>query len=95
LRFIQLEYDPRSAGTISLEIYADGSLLQTISLTLTAGAAALPQTLPFTLGTESLLTSVRRRLRGRARRVAVRILSTALDTDISLTRILLGCEQGE
>lgn len=95
LRFIQLEYDPRSAGTISLEIYADGSLLQTISLTLTAGAAALPQTLPFTLGTESLLTSVRRRVRGRTRRVAVRILSTGLNQDTSLTRILVGLEQGE
>ena len=95
LRFIQLEYDPRSAATISLEIYADGSLLQTISLTLTAGAAALPVTLPFTLGTESLLTSVRRRVRGRARRVAIRILSTVVNVDVSFTRILLGLEQGE
>ena len=95
LRFIQLEYDPRSAATISLEVYGDGSLLQTISLTLTAGAAALPQVLPFTLGTESLLTSVRRRLRGRARRLAIRLLSTTLNADCSFTRILLGLEPGE
>ena len=95
LRFIQFEYDPRSAATVTVEIYADGSLLQTISLTLTAGAAALPQILPFTLGTASLLSSIRRRLRGRARRVAVRITSSVVNVDISFVRLLIGMEAGE
>jgi len=95
LRFIQLEYDPRSTGTISMEVYVDGSLLQTISLTLTAGAAALPQILPFVLGTGSLLSSIRRRLRGRARRVAVRITSSAVNVDVSFVRLLIGLEVGE
>ena len=95
LRFIQVEYDPRSAGTLTVEIYADGSLLQTISLTLTAGAAALPQVLPFVLGTGSLLSSIRRRIRGRARRVAVRVTSATLNVDVSLTRLLIGLEIGE
>ena len=95
LRFIQFEYIPISAATVTVEIYADGSLLQTISLDLTGGPAALPQILPFTLGTESLLSSIRRRLRGRARRVAVRITSSTVDTDVSFTRLLLGLEVGE
>lgn len=95
LRFVQLEYDPRSTATITLEVYADGSLLQSISISLTAGAAALPQILPFTLGTGSLLSSIRRRIRGRARRLALRITSSVVNTDISFTRILVGLEVGE
>ena len=94
-RFIQLEYDPRSTATITMEIYADGALLHTITHSLTAGAAALPQVLPFVLGTGSLLSTIRRRIRGRARRVGVRIYSSTVNADISLTRLLLGLEAGE
>lgn len=95
LRFVQIEYDPRSSATITLEVYADGSLLQSISISLTAGAAALPQTLPFTLGTGSLLSSIRRRLRGRARRIALRVTASVINQDVSFTRILIGLEPGE
>ena len=95
LRFIQLEYDARSAGTVTLEIYGDGSLLQTISQVLSAGPAALPQVLPFTLGTASLLVTPRRRLRGRARRFAARVTSSAANVDVSFTKLLVGLEPGE
>ena len=94
-RFIQIEYDGKSTATVSIEIYGDGALLQTISQTLTAGAASLPRALPFVLGTGSLLTTPRRRLRGRARRYAVRVTSSVVDVDVSFTKLLLGLEIGE
>ena len=95
LRFLQLEHDGKSAATVTVEVYGDGSLLQTISQTLSGGPATLPQTLPFTLGTGSLLTTPRRRLRGRARRVGVRVTSSTVSADVSFTRMLLGLEIGE
>lgn len=95
LRFLQLEYEGLSAATITMEVYADGTRIQTISQTLDAGSATLPQVLPFVLGTGSLLLTPRRRLRGRARRLAVRVTSTVVNKDVSFTKMLVGLEAGE
>lgn len=95
LRFIQVEYDGRTSVTLTTEIYLDGDLSQTISLALTAGGATLPATLPFTLGTESMRLTDRRRLVGRGRRIAVRFTNGIVDEDPSLARVLLGLEVGE
>ena len=95
LRFIQLEYDGRSAATHTVEVYRDGTLGQSaLSLSLSAGSA-LPRDLPFTLGTESLRLTQRRRLRGRAIRTAVRGYTTAINADVSIAKILIGLEIGE
>ena len=95
LRFIQLEYDARVAATHTVEIYADGDLIQTIVFTLTGSGAVLPVTLPFTLGTETLLVTTRRRLMGQGVRIAVRGYSSGANEDVSISRVLIGMELGE
>lgn len=95
LRFLQLEYDGRSAATLTIQVYADGTLIQSLTQALTAGGAVLPAILPFTLGTESLRLTRRRRLIGRGRRVAVRLSDANAGEDVSIARILLGLEIGE
>ena len=92
LRFLQLEYDAKSAATHTVEIYLDGDLVQTIAFTLDASGAVLPFTLPGTLGTGGLSTTGRRRAVGRGRRIAFRGTSSVLNEDTSITRLLLGCE---
>ena len=95
LRFVQLEYDARSAATHSLQVYLDGDLAQTVAMTLAASGATLPVTLPATLGTGGLSITGRRRLTGRGRRIAFRGTTSVLNEDVSLTRLLVGLELGE
>lgn len=95
LRFLQLEYDAKSAATHSVEVYLDGDLSQTIALTLAGSGATLPFTLPGTLGTGGLSITGRRRLVGRGRRIAFRGSSSIAGQDVSLTRLLVGLEVGE
>lgn len=95
LRFVQLEYDPRSSATHNLQVYLDGDLAQTVAMTLSATGATLPAVLPFTLGTGGLSITPRRRLVGRGRRIAFRGTSSVLNEDISLTRLLVGMSVGE
>lgn len=95
LRFLQIEYDGRTTGTHTVEVYTDGDLQQTIAFSLTASGLLLPFTLPATLGTDALRLTQRRRLVGRGRRVAFRGTSSAADLDVSVTRLLIGLEVGE
>lgn len=95
LRFIQLEYDGRTSSTVTVEVYGDGALLQTLSLALTASGPTLPVALPFTLGIEGLALTRRRRLTGRARRIAIRLSDATVSEDVSIARILLAMEVGE
>ena len=95
LRFLQIEYDARSAATHSVDVYADGNLRQTIDFSLTGSGATLPAVLPFTLGTNTLLTTARRRLRGQGVRFAFRGRSATNDEDVSISRVLVGLELGE
>ena len=95
LRFLQLEYDAKSAASHTVEVYLDGDLVQSIVFALTAAGAVLPFTLPATLGAGGLLTTGRRRCVGRGRRIAFRGSSSIAGQDISLTRLLVGLEVGE
>jgi len=95
LRFLQLEYDARSAATHTVEVYADGDLIQTIVFTLTGSGATLPATLPFVLGSETLLVTQRRRMTGQGVRISLRGTSTAVNEDVSISRVLIGLELGE
>jgi len=95
LRFLQVEYDAKSAATHSIEIYLDGNLKQTVASTLSAAGAVLPFTLPATLGTGGLQLTARRRLMGRGRRIAFRGTSGVAGQDLSIMRLLVGMEVGE
>ena len=95
LRFLQLEYDARSAATHTIEIYADGDLIKTMTFTLMGSGATLPAILPFVLGTETLLVTARRRLTGQGVRIAVRGYSSGANEDVSISRVLIGLELGE
>ncbi len=95
LRFLQLEYDARASATHTISVYADGELIQTITFTLTGSGATLPAILPFTLGTETLLTTARRRMTGQGVRIAIRGLSNAANEDVSISRVLIGLELSE
>lgn len=95
LRFLQVEYDAKSAATHSIEVYHDGDLAQTVAFTLSASGAVLPFTLPATLGTGGLSLTNRRRLYGRARRIAFRGISSVVNQDVSIMRLLVGLEAGE
>lgn len=92
LRFIQLEYDPRGTASHSVDIYRDGSKRQTVSFSLTGGPAALPQVLPVTLGVDVPKLTPRKRAKGQCTRFAARGISTGVNEDVSLLRILIGLE---
>lgn len=91
-RFIQVEYDPLGSATLVCEVIRDGDLKQTINFSLTGGPAALPVTLPVTLGADSFLTTDRKRLLGQATRWGFRFKGTGLNEDVSIARVLIGLE---
>jgi hypothetical protein len=91
-RFFQIEHVPQGSATHTVEIYRDGSLKQTITLNLSGGGAVLPQVLPFTLGTDAMQVTARRKLEGQAHRWAFRGYTTIADQDVSIARILAGFE---
>lgn len=95
LRYIQFEWDPRSAASMAIEIYRDGTISQTIHQPVTAGGLVLPFTLPADFGGSTLHVGNKRRILGRARRFAVRGVVTAVDADVSLARMIIGVEIGE
>lgn len=92
LRYLQLVYDARTAGTHSIELYHNGEKRQTVVLDLEAGPPTLPVTLPFQLGTENMLLTRKVRLTGQAERIALRGLSTAANFDLSIAAVILGLE---
>ena len=94
-RFIQLEYDPRSTATHTIQAIRDGRHTQNIPFDLASEPGALPQTLSFTLG-EAILTPTRpKRLLGQARRWGFKGTSSGAGKDISLTKLILGLELAE
>ncbi len=95
LRYLQVEWDPRSTANMTFEIYRDGKMSQSLVVPLTAGGLVLPFTLPAVFGAETLQVSNKRQILGRARRFAVRGYITQTDADISISRLILGVEVGE
>ena len=92
-RFIQLEYDPRSLATHTVDVYRDGSKKQSVIFDLSGGPTTLPVTLPVTLS-DSILTLTRPKpLHGQARRWAFGGSSSVAGADVSLSRILIGLEE--
>lgn len=92
--YIQLIYDPRSSGTHTVRIWRDGAQKQTLNFTLSAGPNALPVTLPFTLGAETLLATPKRRLLGGARRWSIQGISTVAGFDFGITGYIIGLVPG-
>lgn len=92
LRFLQLLYDGRSAGSLAIEVIRDGQRSQTVTFSLETGAQTLPLTLPFVLGADVMLSSAARRLVGQATRVALRGISTVAGLDVSIAGLILGVE---
>lgn len=92
LRFLQVEYDAKSAASHDIEIYIDGILRQTITFNLASSGAVLPFVLPALLGETGLQLSARRRAVCRGRRIAFRGRSTVVNNDISIMRLLIGLE---
>lgn len=91
-RFIQLEYVATSQFEMMLEIWMDGRLTQTIPVTLKAGGAALPATLPFQLGPGALQSTPYQRMLGQFTRLAIRGHVTVAGADLNITKLVLGCE---
>lgn len=95
LRYVQIEWDPHSQASLTLEAYRDGKLSQTITVPLTASGLVLPFNLPGTFGADTLQVSNKRTLLGRARRMALRGYITQTDADVSISRLIVGVEVGE
>mgnify|MGYP001603475465 FL=1 len=92
-RYIQIEYDPRQSANLTIEVFRDGERTQTMLFALEAGAATLPQTLPFTLQSSQVLRTTRaQRLYGQAVRWGIRGTTSGINADASITRITLGME---
>lgn len=95
LRYVQVEWDPHSQASLTLEVYRDGKLSQTIVVNLTASGLVLPFGLPGVFGADTLQVSNKRRILGRARRMALRGYITQTDADVSISRMIVGVEVGE
>jgi hypothetical protein len=91
--YVQIEYDPRQAVTLTLEIIRDGDVKQTVTFALDAASGVLPQTVPYVLGGSRVLRATRpKRLLGQAYRWGVRGYTTGINADCSVARVSLGVE---
>ena len=90
LHYLQALHVPLSTVSHSIEVWRDGNLRQTLAVALSGGSVSFPLTLPFTFGAEMMQVTRPRRLRGQARRLAFRGLSTVAATDISLSGLIVG-----
>lgn len=90
LHYLQVLHVPQSAVDHSIQVWRDGQLRQTLSVALSGGSVTLPVILPFTLGAESMQATRPRRLRGQARRLAFRGVSTVAGADVSLSGLIVG-----
>ncbi len=95
LRYVQIEWDPHTQGNLTLEVYRDGKLSQSINQLVTSGGLVLPFMLPGLFGQDTLLVSNKRQLLGRCRRFALRGYTTQTDADVSISRLIIGVEVGE
>lgn len=95
LRYLQLEWDPRSAATLSIEVWLDGVQRQSIAFTMASSGLVLPFTLPGLFGAQTLQVSRKRRGLGRFKRLALRGVSTVAGADVSITRLIVGVSIGE
>ena len=91
-RFLQVEYDPRTASTLTVDVIADGLTSQSLTFALSSGPGALPQTLPFTLAGATTQLSQRKRMLGVFTRLALRCRNTGLNEDSGLIKLLVGME---
>ena len=91
-RFLQVEYDPRTASTLDVDVIADGVASQSLTFSLASGPGALPQTLPFLLQAATTRLSQRKRMTGIFTRLALRCRNTGLNEDSGLIKLLVGME---
>ena len=90
LHFVQIEYVPRGTATHTVELWADGSKKQTISMSLTGSGTVLPATLPWTLAPGMLKLTPERKLNGHAKRFALRGHTAAGAYDVEITKVIVG-----
>lgn len=100
-RFIELEYIPQTATTLTVTVFIDGAERQTISMALEAGGFVLDTN---TLGTDALqaalsgdaLKTCRRELRvGAGRRISLRFSNSTALEDANITNVYIGYEAGD
>ena len=91
-RFLQVEYDPRTAATLGVDVILDGTTSQSLTFTLDSGPGALPQVLPFTLQGATTRLSQRKRMTGAFNRMALRLRNSGLNEDPSVIKLLVGVE---
>lgn len=92
--YLQLIYDPHSTGTHTVRIWRDGSQRQSLDFSLSGGPNALPVTLPFVLGAETMLATGKRRLLGAARRWSLQGISSVAGFDFGITGFIIGLVPG-
>lgn len=91
--FLQLEYvSPNFSFDKTIEVWLDGQKTQTIPVTLKAKGALLPAATPIALAPVPLQLTPYYRLYGQFTRMAIRGLSEAVDGDMNITKLILGCE---
>ena len=91
-RFLQMLYDPRTAGTHTITVLRDGVAKQTMQFALSGGASALPQILTFILAGNVPKLTPAKTLKGQAYRWGFRGQSTGIGDDASLMKLLVGLE---
>lgn len=103
--FLEIEYVPFTSSTITAQVYIDGVLSQTFTLSLApqvgSGATLAPSSTPFILNTStladkaSIAQSVRRRIGGNGRRISFTLTNTAADQDVAITSMFLSIRPGD
>ena len=91
-RFVQVEYVSTSTFQLTLEVWLDGALRQTIQVQLVGASSSLPQNLPFQLSGLNILMSPYYRLLGQFRRIALRGYVSVPNADCVITRLIIGAE---
>lgn len=90
LHYLQVLHVPQASVDHSIQVWRDGKLRQTMAVSLSGGAVSFPMVLPFTFGAEMMQSTVPRRLRGQARRLSFRGISTVAGADVSLSGLVVG-----
>ena len=89
-KYFKMEFDPRSTGSHTVEVWRDGVLRQTINVEIETNAPVIPVVIPFTLGVDALDDTKFYKLNGRGTRWAFRGYSSSPGLDVSVTRVHLG-----
>ena len=95
-QFLEVDYTSNATYFLSVDVYWDGEYRYTTALDLSAAAAVLGS---FVLDTDKLagnsVSTIRKRLYGSGRALALEFYTTGANQDFSISRVIIHCKIGE